>query len=117
MKRAKRVARSKPLQFLAKAQKDRKLSDRVLAAVERGGKVTAEEVMQIAKEFGFKFSRKQFEREVLRDMAARFRAGDESLADVVAAAKPKPKPKPKPPESSCAKGCLSYTKSWHPVAF
>ena len=113
MKRAKRSARSKPLQFLAKAQKNRKLSDRVLAAVERGGKVTAEEVMQIAKEFGFKFTRKQFEREVLRDMAARFRAGDESLADVVAAAKPKPKP----PESSCAKGCLSYTKSWHPVTF
>lgn len=115
MKRAKRSARSKPLQFLAKAEKNRKLSDRVLAAVERGGKVTAEEVMQIAKEFGFKFTRKQFEREVLRDMAARFRAGDESLADVVAAAKPKPRPKP--PESSCAKGCVSYTKSWHPVAF
>jgi Nif11 domain len=113
MKRAKRSARSKPLQFLGKAQKDRKLSDRVLAAVERGGKVTAEEVMQIAKEFGFKFTRKQFEREVLRDMAARFSAGDESLADVVAAAKPKRKP----PESSCAKGCLSYTKSWHPRAF
>ena len=58
MKRAKRSGRSKPLQFLAKAQKDRKLSDRVLAGVERGGKVTAEEVMQIAKEFGFKFTRK-----------------------------------------------------------
>jgi hypothetical protein len=113
MKRAKRSARSKPLEFLAKAQKNRKLSDRVLAAVERGGRVTAEEVMQIATEFGFKFTRKQFERDVLRDMASRFSAGDDSLGDVVAAAKPKPKP----PESSCAKGCLSYTKSWHPRAF
>ena len=108
----KRPKRSQPLEFLKKAQKDRKLSTRVLAAVERGGKVTAEEVMQIAKEFGFKFTRGEFERDVRQDMAARFAAGDESLVDV--AAKPKPKP-PKPPESSCAKGCLSYTKSWHPT--
>jgi Nif11 domain len=113
MKRPKRPKRSKPLEFLAKARKDRKLSDRVLAAVERGGRVTRGEVLQIAQEFGFKFTRKEFERDVKRDMAERFAAGDESLADVAK----RPRPKPKPPESSCAKGCLSYTKSWHPSNF
>ena len=110
-KRPKRPRRSKPLEFLAKARKDRKLSDRVSAAVERGGKVTAEEVLQIAQEFGFKFTRAQFERDVKRDMADRFAAGDASLADVLARARPKP------PLSSCARGCLSYTKSWHPRNF
>jgi hypothetical protein len=110
----KKPKRSKPLEFLAQAQKNRKLSDRVFAAVERGGKVTADEVLEIAKEFGFSFTRNEFEREVKRDLARRFAAGDQSL---IAMAKPKPKPKPpKPPLSSCARGCLSYTISWHPSA-
>ena len=106
------MKRSKPLEFLAQAQKNPKLSARVLAAVERGGKVTAEEVLQIAREFGYKFTKGQFEQAVRRDIAERFKAGDPSLT--VGATK-KPTPKPKPPESSCAKGCLSYTVSWHPV--
>lgn len=106
-----------PLDFLAAAQKDPKLSARVLAAVERGGRVTAEEVLEIAQEFGYSFSRSQFEREVQRDITRRFNEGDESLADVAAMIRRKPKPKPKPPESSCARGCLSYTVSWHPSEF
>jgi Nif11 domain len=105
------MARSKPLDFLAKAQKDSKLSARILAAVERGNMVTAEEVTQIAKEFGFSFSRAEFESAVKRDYARRFAAGETDLTDVLA------KPKPRPPMSSCARGCLSYTKSWHPKAF
>jgi hypothetical protein len=100
-----------PMEFLAKAQEDAKLSARISAAVERGGRVTAEEVLQIAKEFGFSFTSAQFESAVKRDYAARFAAGDTSLADMMA------KPRPKPPESSCARGCLSYTKSWHPSNF
>jgi hypothetical protein len=100
-----------PLAFLAKAQKDAKLSARVQAAVERGNMVTAEEVLQIAKEFGYTFTRREFESAVKRSMEERFAAGDQSLADVAGRRKPKG-----PPESSCAKGCLSYTKSWHPRA-
>jgi predicted ribosomally synthesized peptide with nif11-like leader len=98
--------RSKPLEFLEKAQKDPKLSARVEAAVERGGKLIGEEVLQIAKEFGFSFTRNEFEKEVRRNMAERFAAGEAGLADMARARKPL--------ESSCAKGCLSYTKSWHP---
>jgi hypothetical protein len=102
---------SAPIAFLERAQKDPELSARVLAAVEKGGKVTAEGVLKIAKEFGFSFTHEEFERGVKRNYAARFAAGEKDLADMLA------KPKPKPPESSCAKGCLSYTKSWHPSDF
>ena len=101
-------SKSKPLDFLAKAQRDKRLSDRVLLAVERGGKVTGEEVMEIAKEFGYSFTQAEFERDVKRSIAEKF-AAEASLA-----AKPKPKPVPKPPLSSCARGCLSYTVNWHP---
>jgi nitrogen fixation uncharacterized protein len=106
-----------PIEFLAHAKKDPKLSARVLAAVERGGRVTAEEVLEIAREFGYSFSRADFEREVKRDISERFNAGDESLTDVVALMRRRPRPKPRPPESSCARGCLSYTVSWHPPGF
>lgn len=105
--------RSQPSEFLAKAQTDRKLSDQVLAAVERGGKVTADEVLKIAKKAGYSFTRSEFEKEVKRSYAERFAAGDKGLTDVAA----KPRPRPRPPLSSCARGCLSYTKSWHPSNF
>jgi hypothetical protein len=72
------MKRSKPLEFLAKAQKNRKLSDRVLSAVERGGKVTGDEVLQIAREFGYKFTKAEFERDVRRSYDERFKAGDET---------------------------------------
>jgi hypothetical protein len=102
--------KSKPLQFLEKAETDPKLSARVDKAIERGGKVTAEEVLQIANEFGFSFTRKEFEKEMTRNMAERFDAGEAQLARPT-----KPKPKPKPPlESTCAKGCLSWTINYCP---
>jgi Nif11 domain len=104
-----------PLDFLAKAQKDPKLSARVLAAVERGGRVTAEEVLEIAREFGYSFSRSEFERDVKRDITRRFNEGDESLAPVAELIRKRPKPKPGPLQSTCARGCLSYTVSWHPT--
>jgi Nif11 domain len=100
---------SDPMAFLAKAQEDDRLSRRLIAALERGGQVTASEVLDIAQEFGYSFSRSEFEKAVKRDYVTRFAAGDESLADVARA-----KPKPKPPQSSCAKGCLSWTKSYCP---
>lgn len=105
------MKQSKALEFLDKAQKDPKLSARVLAAVEKGGKVTAQEVLKIAKASGFSFTRAQFERAVKRDYAKRFAAGEKDLGDVVA------RVRPRPPLSSCARGCLSYTKSWHPTRF
>jgi hypothetical protein len=105
------VKQSKPLEFLALAQKDAKLSARVSAALEKGAMVTAQEVLAIAKEAGYSFTRAEFERDVKKSYAERFSAGETSLVDVVA------KRKPKPPESSCAKGCLSYTTNWHPKDF
>lgn len=99
------MAHSKPLEFLAKAQEDPKIADRVFAAVEKGGMVTAEEVLRIASEAGFSFTREEFERDVRKNLEERFAAGDQSLATML---------KTKgPPQSSCAKGCLSYTVSWH----
>lgn len=98
-----------PLDFLAIAQSDAAVGKRVLAAVERGYKVSAEEVLQIAEEFGYSFSRTEFEQAVKADLVSRFREGEASLDAVVGRRKPK-----RPPLSSCAKGCLSYTVSWHP---
>src|SRR5262245_61332396 len=106
------MKRSSPLEFLSQAQKNRKLSGRVLAAVERGNLVTAEEVLQIAKEFGYSFTRQQFEKAVRKNIADKFKGG--AISEVQVAKKKKPKPVPKPPLSSCARGCLSYTVSWHP---
>jgi Nif11 domain len=97
---------SNPLEFLAKAQEDPKLSARVLKAVEKGGRLTAAEVVQIAKKAGFSFTRQAFEKAVRRSIEERFAAGERDLATMVNAKNP--------PESSCAKGCLSYTISWHP---
>ena len=103
--------RGGPLDFLSQAQSDKNTSAAIQAAIEKGAEITAAEVMKIAKKAGFAFTREQFERAVKRSYAQRFAAGDKSLADVVA------KVKPKPPLSSCARGCLSYTKSWHPTRF
>mgnify|MGYP003584014079 CR=1 FL=1 len=98
---------SAPLEFLRKAQEDPKLSAAVFAAVEKGGMATASEVMRIAKEAGYSFTKEEFERAVRRSISKRFLAGESSLATVVSAQDT--------PESSCAKGCLSYTTSWHPT--
>src|SRR5437764_14762362 len=101
------MTHSKPLEFLAKAQEDPKISDRVLAAVEKGGQVTAAEVLRIAHEAGFSFTKEEFEKAVRQSIEERFAAGEQALATSL-------KPR-RPPESSCAKGCLSYTVSWHPT--
>jgi hypothetical protein len=103
-----------PLAFLAQAQRKGKLGARVEAAVVRGNQVTADEVLEIAREFGYTFTRAQFESEVKKDITRRFNEGDEGLADIAAMIKTR---KPRPLPSSCAAGCLSYTISWHPVDF
>jgi len=105
------MKKSAPMEFLEHAQADAKTSAKVQAALEKGAAVTAAEVLKIAKSRGFKFTREQFERAVKKSYAERFAAGDKSLADVVANVRPRP------PKSSCARGCLSYTKSWHPTNF
>ncbi len=105
------VKKPKPLQFLELAKRNQKVSDRLLAAVERGNKVTSDEVLQIAKEFGFSFTQAELERALKADLAARYKAGEEHLADVVK--KPRARA-PQPPESACSRGCLSYTRTWHP---
>jgi hypothetical protein len=100
---------SDPLEFLKKTQNDPELSLRILQAIEKGNMSTAKEVMAIAKEQGFSFDRDEFEQAVRKDIAERFAAGDKTLTNVV-----DKKRVSESPESSCAKGCLSYTISWHP---
>ena len=102
------MKKTAPIKFLNHAQADAKTSAMVQAALEKGAELTAAEVLKIAKSCGYKFTRKQFEQAVRKSYAERFAAGDISVADVIVEAKRKP------PESSCAKGCLSYTKNWHP---
>ena len=103
---------STALRFLQDAESDPVLSARVLRALERGGRVTAEEIMEIAKEFGYSFSRTQFESDVRNSFKDRLAPGEQIITEL---ARKKGKPKPKPPDSSCAKGCVSWTTNYHPV--
>lgn len=100
---------SGPLDFLDKSQTDQQVSDRVLAAFERGANLAADEVIKIARQLGYTFDRKQFEQEVLRSMEERFAAGERQLAYVIG--------NPQlagAPESACSRGCLSYSVNYHP---
>ncbi len=100
--------RSGPLEFLSRAQKDPKISASVKAAVEKSYTSMADEVMRIAREAGYRFTKEEFQSEVRRSIESRFAAGDKNLADLIGTKAATAL------ESSCAKGCLSYTKSWHP---
>ena len=97
-----------PIRFLDAANADPELNARVQAAFERGAMTSASEIMRLAEEAGFSFTQQEFESAVRKNMQRRFAAGAIELADVVRQSSKEPL------ESSCAKGCLSYTKSWHP---
>ena len=102
-----------PIKFLDAANIDADINQKVQHAMEKGALITAEEIMKIARSAGFEFSKDEFESAVRRNMEERFASGESALANDVAAKK-----RPKPPlESSCAKGCLSYTTTWHPSEF
>jgi hypothetical protein len=94
------------MEFLKRSQSDRTLSAEVAEAVEKGGMTTAKAVMRIAKKAGYSFTAEQFETAVRKSLVDRYRAGETGLASTVNAHAAL--------ESSCSKGCLSYTKSWHP---
>ena len=102
-------AKSLPLEFLHKAKTDAEIRQRVMAAWERGTNLAADEVLAIAREAGYSFDRKEFEQAVLSDMEKRYAAGDKKLAAVFGNHELKA-----PPESSCAKGCLSYSINYCP---
>ena len=80
--------------FLNHFQQDKKLAREILEAISKGGMITAEAVMQVAKKAGYSSSREDFERTVRSDIIARYRAGEHKLAATVNANDP--------PESSCA---------------
>jgi hypothetical protein len=106
-----KIKSSDPLKFVDAANIDPDINRKVQEAMEKGALITAEEILKIARSAGFEFSKEEFESAVRRNMEERFASGEIDLADVAS------RRRPKPPESSCAKGCLSYTKSWHPSAF
>jgi len=96
---------SSPLDFLARAQEDTKLNARILAAVVKGNMVTADEIIQIAQEWGYLFTQYEFQEAIKRHFAEMFKKDEEESGQ----------PQESSPQSSCAYGCLSYTKSWHPT--
>jgi hypothetical protein len=101
--------KSKPLEFLEAANKDPKIGLKIFKAVEKGNMLMAKEVVEIARQLGYTFSREEFETDVKKDIEARFAAGDISVASAISK-----KFASDAPESACSKGCLSYTVSWHP---
>ena len=74
---------SDPIEFLDAANTDPELNARVLAAFERGAMASAGEIMRLAEEAGFSFTRQEFESAVSKNMQQRFAAGAIELADVV----------------------------------
>lgn len=105
------IKSTNPIKFLDAANTDPEINKKVEEAMEKGALVTVDELMKIAHHAGFEFSKEEFESAVRRNMEERFASGEVGLSDVVH------KERRRPLESSCAKGCLSYTKSWHPSEF
>ena len=106
---------SNPLEFLVKAQTNPKISARVLAALERGNKVMAEEVLQIAKEFGYSFTQSQFENEVKKAFKSKFDYEELEYYPGLPREVARRRPRPRPPMSTCPRGCVSWTTNWHPA--
>lgn len=102
---------SDPLAFLDLVNMDPDLSQRVFDAITRGNLVSAEEIMGIAREAGFEFTREEFESASRANLKSRFTAGEVHLAEVVADGRKKPVP------SSCASGCVSWTTNYHPIDY
>lgn len=107
-----KIKSSDPIKFLDVANIDPEINKKIMMAIEKGALITADEIIKIAQSAGFEFSKEEFESAVRKNMEERFASGEIGLADVVSNEN-----RAKPPESSCAKGCLSYTKSWHPSDF
>jgi hypothetical protein len=99
-------------EFLSKTSKDPKLGARVLKVFAKHGKATAADIRKVAREAGYSFSQRDFEKAVKKDMSARFSAGKGPTA--TAAKRRKRLPIKSAPESACSRGCLSYTHNWHP---
>ena len=99
-----------PLDFLKASLEDKALGGKVHAAIERGGMLTAKEVMEIAKREGYSFSKEEFQEAVLRQYREKFEAGDASFEVFFG-----PNAPADAPESSCQKGCISWTyNNYHP---
>lgn len=99
-----------PLDFLKTSLEDESLGEKIHKAIERGGMLTAKAVMEIAACEGYSFSREEFQEAVLRQYREKFEAGDASFEVFFG-----PNAAANPPESSCQKGCISWTyNNYHP---
>ncbi|WP_324755179.1 Nif11-like leader peptide family natural product precursor [Roseovarius sp. Pro17] len=99
-----------PLVFIKATLEDKALAEKVHEAIERGGMVTAKAVMEIAEREGYSFSREEFQEAVLKEYRKKFEAGDTSFEVFFG-----PNAATNAPESSCQKGCISWTyNNYHP---
>ena len=94
-------------EFIAKSKTDPDISSRIMEIFTTHGSAAAKEILQLATDHGFSFSQSELE-ETVRGQTAK-QMGEEAKTKVV------PEARPRPPMSSCARGCLSYTHSWHPI--
>ena len=99
-----------PLDFIKTSLEDQALGRKIHEAIERGGMLTANAVMEIAAREGYSFSREEFQEAVLQQYREKFEAGDTSFEVFFG-----PNAAADPPESSCQKGCISWTyNNYHP---
>ncbi len=96
-------------EFLKRANTDKKLIKKIYHVLEKHGKAQAEDILSLAREEGFSFTTAEFEEAVLKDVDQQFSATKETATQ--------PAAKPKPPLSSCARGCLSWTRNYCPIEF
>ena len=100
------VLRNEPRSFIEHVQENDGIKKRLLAIFESGGSATMDRITELAAEAGFRFSADEFQATMRQNLRERYQAGELDLEELVTAKDP--------PMSSCASGCLSYTKSWHP---
>jgi hypothetical protein len=96
-------------EFIAKSKSDPKMSSRIMEIFATHGSAAAKEILQLATDHGFSFSQSELE-ETVRGQTAKQMGGEAQAQNL-------PGERltiSRPPMSSCARGCLSYTHSWHP---
>jgi hypothetical protein len=94
--------KSEVLDFLTKTREDSQLTKALLEIISKHGNAQQSEIIALAHKHGYTFTDSQFRDVMLKEAGDKFAARRLHIPIV------------NPPESSCAFGCISWTRNWHP---